>query len=245
MIGKINSQENRRDRNNDVTRQSTLESLGEAPKRRGFLKRFSTGIFATLTALFGSSGTAIGFDVEKKDERRIAARNYHHSERVRTAIEASAIEVLRKASESGRISSPNVTDLPIENLYDSVRSFARSDSGTMVFGTLRDGEPSVRIEVKKQLPDGQFKLVVVPERDHSFGVYTPDTGVPSFTPNGGKEVVSTSADCDCIACYPNEYCGVSCGPYSCGCLTTYWPTQCCNDCCYTGDTCGSCSKEYC
>lgn len=232
-------------KNASVNREALLAELNHESERRGFLRRAAGGVGAALASTFGLTGTVAGHDVEKKSERMALAREYHNPAQVLAALETTASETLAELSERGHLDSASATHLPTDELHDSVTEFAQASKGAMVFGILRDGDPTVRIEVKRRLRDGTLKVVVLPERDHSFAVISYEKSESGFGSVESNEVISTSSDCDCVACYPDKYCGISCGPYSCGCLYQYWPTQCCTDCCYTGDSCSGCDEDYC
>ncbi|WP_157971702.1 hypothetical protein [Halorussus litoreus] len=229
----------------NTTRKSLLAELGQKSDRRGFLKRAFGGLGVTLASTFGISGTAVGHGVEKRDERMAAASSYHDTERVRQALETSAFDTLTQLSNRDYLDSASVSELPVDELYESVEEFGSASEGTMVFGVLRDGDSTVRIEVKRRVSPGELKVVVLPERNRSFAVVSEEEVESPFDSMKRKETISTSSDCLCGACYPNDYCGISCSPTSCGCLVHHVPSECCNDCCYTGDPCNGCAESYC
>lgn len=127
------------------------------PSRRGTLSR----ALVAVTSLFGVSTVAAGTVPDSKVARDAAAA-YNSVPDVRSAVQTHAGGLLQLLANRELIETPAVSSLPVTELYsDSMTAYFESEEGVIVFGTVVDGEPRTRIEMKTWTSEGQQLIVVV------------------------------------------------------------------------------------
>ncbi|WP_276299451.1 hypothetical protein [Halorussus lipolyticus] len=220
------------------------------PKRRGFLRGTLAAIGGGVPVLRGLSEKSVAIDRKNADVARKAAKEYTSSEAVRTAVQTHATELLQRLIRDSQVKQEVVGNLPTDQIHRSVESHVDSAAGTFVYATASDEEATVKIQIKRPLPDGrELILVIAPQYGKSQAFFEGEdeengsTYYTSTTDDGGNVTVQ---NCDEACGTPTYECGYSCNPYNnCGC-TKYKIHDSCTDfdCigCYAYDY--SCCGDY-
>ena len=255
------------DTSGEPKRRTVLQSVNHDPsgsqRRRGFLRNALGAFVGTVGAAFGFSTRTAAMTPQEEKAAKAAAKEYNSPEAIRGVVQSYAAGLLRHVASEGHINQPAISALPIEEIHDSVRSYAHADEGVLIGATATDDQVRVKIQVKRQLSEGRELLLVVnPTAKRSQAIFrepapeaalSDSTGPDSkqmdvyYTANfdGNNEVTIQSCSEACGNVYDRRVCSYSCGPYSCGCVKYGVHTSCTNpDCygCYTIDY--SCCGDY-
>lgn len=218
--------------------------------RRGFLRRGFAAVSGGLPVLFGLSQESVAIDPRDAEIAQTAAEEYASTEAVQEAVRTHATELLQRLVSDGLVRREAVTDLPVDRIHRSVKSYADSTGGVFVFATASDGEPTVKVQLKRPLSaERQIVLVVAPRSGKSQAFIEgsdSDTGVAHYTSTTDDNGDVTVQNCEEACGVPTYECGYSCNPYgNCGCTKFKIRDSCTDpDClgCYVYDY--SCCGEY-
>ena len=234
----------------DPRKRSVLQSIsGTSPgranttaERRGFLKKATGFVGGSIAALFGFSSHAMAMSSKEEQIAREAAKEYTSSEAVQNTVELYASGLLRDLAEKEQFDRNAVSALPTETIHESIRSYVDADEGVLVHATAVDGEPNVKIQIKRPLPDGrQLVLVVNPETEKSQAFFKRSSETRTenerigrsehfetyYTAKSAEGDDVTIQNCDRVCSgEPDERCGYSCTAGSCGCVKYEVRTSC-------------------
>lgn len=215
--------------------------------RRGALG----GALITVTSLLGVSTVSAAGGASDSEVAQQAAAAYNSEPDVRSAVRKYASGLLQVLADRDLLDSPTVSALPVSELYSSsMDAYFAAEEGAIVFGTVENGEPRTRIEIKTRLPDGRRLVVVVkPQVGKSYAVLPDWNGAGSVRSLSVSETSDgvTTQSCDCYD--SATYCGYSCIEGRCQCVEFNDGSHCMDgqdgqcDKCWTEDDCSSCFSE--
>jgi hypothetical protein len=206
---------------------------------------------AVAASVLGVSTASAAGGAPDSELAKQAAAAYNSEADVRSAVQSHASGLLQMLADRGLVEAPVVSSLPVSKLYtSSTDAYFAADEGTIVFGTVEDGEPRTRIEIKTRVAGGQRLVVVVkPQIGESYAV------LPNRNGTGGVQTLLTTSmtgdvgtqGCTCLD--SETYCGWSCIEGRCQGVEFNYGLYCSGDSgsscstCWTEDDCSSCSEE--
>jgi hypothetical protein len=210
------------DGQSNVTRRSVLRKSAAS----------ATAVGVVGGGAFTSRADAAVTAAPDMDEAAFEAAESRLSESaIHEALETHASDALAEAAGAGVLDTADPGALPLDALHDTPSSWVEATDGATVFAEERDGEPSPKIEVKRQLPDGRlFKLAVRPVEGESQWTVRERAGPGDDSGSG------TSSYHICSGCWNDTNCTWVCVGGTC---EARWMYCCCDYSCESGDTCDS------
>jgi hypothetical protein len=210
-------------------RSDSSTETGSGTERRGFLRDTVSFVGSSVATLFGFSSRSTAMSPREERVAKAAAETYTSSETIRGVIQSHAFDLLQYLAREGALKHGAVSTLPVEKVYTSIRSYVDADEGVIVHATAPDGQPNVKIQVKKDLPDGRkLVLVVNPKTGKSHARFesedakraiaapVSDQTETHFAASSSEDATAQSCDRECES--PDYRCGYSCTYNSCGCV---------------------------
>lgn len=243
----------KRDTTSEINRKTIVDSLESGSiqsgdyRRRSFLGRMFATIGSTLATTVGVSATASATAPPHAEKAKAAAREYASEAKIRSTVNAHGSDIITALTRDGYIERDTLSSFPLGTIHESIRSYVDSNRGVLITARAPDGNPSVKIQVKRRLSKEEELILIV----------TPGTGasravIRQSDSDNRSTVLTATRDSDgrlttqaCSYCDSRTECSSSCGPYSCGCekveARICWDDSDC-DGCYTVDY--SCCGDY-
>lgn len=210
--------------------------------RRGFLGRLTTAVGATLATSLGLTRLAAASKAVRRRQAKNIAAKYTSEDKVRRAIQGHAKDILKELSESGFLETDSVSELPVTEIYaSSFEDYFEADDGVIVLGTVVEGGPRAKIQIKRQLSERKtLYIVVVPQLEHSHAVVV---SAESNELRSFSKQISADGDVSTQACTCQDYdkwCELDCIEGRCECLQFHDGNYCNDD---YGDSCSDCYTD--
>ncbi|SIQ89214.1 hypothetical protein SAMN05421858_0714 [Haladaptatus litoreus] len=153
----------------DVHRRTVLSNVDETKRhgetvtdtRRGVLQRAVGVAGAAVVSSLGFSGAASALSGTPEEHAVASVRQYDSKSTVTKTLASGTTELRKTLSRSGYLDTASAAEFTdLERL--AVGEYLKAEEGIAVVGTVHDGTPTTKIEVSKQVPDHELKVVLFP-----------------------------------------------------------------------------------
>lgn len=221
--------------------ESSRRTDGQAGDRDGLSRRgvlVGAAVGFTTGGAFGV-GPGAASDV---DEAVAAAGEYDTRGSVTRALATGTRELRETLVDEGYLDTADAAVLVEPDLL-SVPEYLDADEGMLAVGTVHHGDPTAKLEVKRQLPDHELTVVLYPETGETFAAVETADGTREVVGSAGSDGASTQGHSTCPCAGPGRNCDYyydSGGQRWC---VSVWVYDCeCGTQCHSADhSCDSCS----